>query len=208
MVSCRRSKLKILKKFNLFGVSFYTTKFNLALNSVGKGSRDSFYCFFKSFVVAYNLLASKVNIDRFRERFMDVLKFFKTLKSRLDSILIRSGLFLTINQVRQSVSHGHVFVNSTVARTSAYIVRDLDVIHMGNISGNVFKLSLFYNSLFNVVSGDFLYSRVIKHVRSNSGVKELLVGATFRSYGLTVCVKSFKVKVNSKACLGGADFFV
>jgi small subunit ribosomal protein S4 len=55
-------------------------------------------------------------------------KLFKTLETRLDAFVFRSGLTPTIFAAKQAVSHGHVLVNNKKVNISSYRLKQDDVV--------------------------------------------------------------------------------
>lgn len=55
---------------------------------------------------------------------------FQFLESRLDTIILRSGLANTIMQARQIVTHGHLLLNGKKHNIPSYIVGIGDVIEV------------------------------------------------------------------------------
>lgn len=66
-----------------------------------------------------DLLQNKINTH---------LLFLKSLESRLDIILLRSHFVLSVMNARQLISHGHVFINETKVKKSAFQVQKGDKI--------------------------------------------------------------------------------
>ena len=58
------------------------------------------------------------------------LFFIQILERRLDTVLYRSFFTLSIRSARQLISHGHVFVNKKVVKTSSFILKKGDLIEI------------------------------------------------------------------------------
>ncbi len=66
------------------------------------------------------------------------------LERRLDNIVFRMRFASSRNQARQLVSHGHIFVNGKRVTIASYIVKENDVIEVGE---NSKKLTVIKDSL-------------------------------------------------------------
>ena len=79
-----------------------------------------------------NQISNKINLKNF---------FSSYLEKRLDVILVRSNLVLSIRNARQLITHGHVFVNETMVKENAFSLKKGDVI---TFSKKTHKLLKYY----------------------------------------------------------------
>nr|WPW47594.1 ribosomal protein S4 [Coccidia sp. AB-2023a]WPW47595.1 ribosomal protein S4 [Coccidia sp. AB-2023a] len=62
------------------------------------------------------------------------------LEMRLDATLFRVGFSSSIQQGRQLITHGHIFVNYSLIQSPSFKVNPGDIIHINPINGNIIKL--------------------------------------------------------------------
>ena len=68
------------------------------------------------------------------------VNFLKQLEKRLDTILFRSRFSNSFEDIRQLISHGHIYVNGKVVKTSSFVIEPGDLISVKPSShGMVFK---------------------------------------------------------------------
>lgn len=79
--------------------------------------------------------------------------FIQLLESRLDALVMRSGLASTIYAARQYVSHGHIFVNGKKIDIPSYQVKVNDVISVKEKSQ---KLDCFQEAIRNANSPEYI----------------------------------------------------
>lgn len=139
-----KNQLKFYKRFKIkdqFQLS--ASRFASRGNSFQKKFRDNLYER-KAFSLFYGKLKKKYLkrhvIASFNSQHA-VLKFFE---SRLDTVLYRANFSLTIESARQFILHGHILVNGVSVRSKSYILKENDLISVGNDikTRNLIKKSL------------------------------------------------------------------
>ena len=139
-----KNQLKFYKRFKIkdqFQLS--VSRFASRGNSFQKKFRDNLYER-KAFSLFYGKLKKKYLKRHILASFNSqhaVLKFFE---SRLDTVLYRANFSLTIESARQLILHGHIFVNGIPVRIKSYILKENDLISVGNNikARNLIKKSL------------------------------------------------------------------
>ncbi|MEM7336230.1 MAG: 30S ribosomal protein S4, partial [Chloroflexota bacterium] len=75
------------------------------------------------------------------------------LESRLDSVVLRGGLAVTIYAARQYVNHGHILVNGRRVNIPSYQVKPGDVVQVRQKSQ---RLDCFHNAVEHAFNPDYL----------------------------------------------------
>ena len=87
---------------------------------------------FKSFYgnITYNKLKTIYNVVKTKSSFNIVENVIVHLESRLDVFLYRSGLFVSIFEAKQCISHKKIKVNNTIVNNNNYILKSGDFINI------------------------------------------------------------------------------
>ncbi|XP_762670.1 ribosomal protein S4 (apicoplast) [Theileria parva strain Muguga] len=186
-------KLKTLRKFNLTNIYELTTKTNIIFKKKKHIYKEyKLPTNIKILKILYDVKDKKLKYSFNKFLFVNIYKFLKILKSRLDFVLFNNNLFSTINQSKQNISHKHIFLNNTIARHPSYCVKNLDIIHLYNISCDQIIKKLIYNHIIRNITINKICRKTCKPIL----IKQIILKFDMNNLNNTMCNKNFKIQIN------------
>nr|QAX27025.1 ribosomal protein S4 [Babesia motasi]QAX27056.1 ribosomal protein S4 [Babesia motasi] len=189
------NKIKILKKFNAYTLYGFTTKFNLYYKYNKKFNIYKVIKHIQILKLLYNLKHKKLKIY-LEFNIYKLIKLLKLLKSRIDSVLFDSNLFLTLNNIRQHVSHKHILLNNKIIKNSSYIIKSSDILHIIKLDIKLILNTLIYNYLIKNLKSTMLYNKIYRLFKYRSYIKNILLYHDYTLFNYSICYKDLKLKIN------------
>ena len=132
----KESKIKKVNCFYKFfdQKSYYMPKYNNLFTKKFKQDiqkKKEFNLFYGGLNKKYlnNIVQKSVkNSSLASQKINSKIYFLELLEKRLDVIIFRSNLVLSIRNARQLITHGHVFVNGLVVKNKTYLLKKGDKI--------------------------------------------------------------------------------
>ncbi|GFE55970.1 ribosomal protein S4 (apicoplast) [Babesia ovis] len=189
------NKIKILKKFNLYTLPGFTNKLNFYHIIDKKYKVYKLLKHIHLLKTIYNLKNKKLK-EYFEFNLYKLINLLKLLKSRADNILVESNLFLTLNNIRQNITHKKVLLNNKTIINYSYIVRINDILHILNIDIKKIINIIVYNFFFKNLNILHLYTKIYKTFKYRKSIKNILICKTCTIFNSYICYKNFKVQIN------------
>nr|YP_009170379.1 ribosomal protein S4 [Babesia orientalis]ALE29360.1 ribosomal protein S4 [Babesia orientalis] len=190
------TKIKILKKFNLYTLHGFTNKLNLYYTYYKKYVSCKSLKTIKLLKTIYNLKHKKLK-DYLEFNIYKLIDLLKLLKSRIDNILLEADLFITLNHIRQNIIHKHILLNNKIIINYSYIVRPTDIVHILNCDYKKVINIIIYNYLVKNVKIHVLYTKICKTFKHRKYVKNIIINKTCNIFANYICYKNFKVQINN-----------
>jgi len=108
----------------------YTTFFGKLM--LQKQRLKAFYRNLKDYQL-FNLIKKNISFNNYQERII------KHLESRVDTIMFRSGLFVSVNLVRQLINHRHIKVDDVTVKSPSLILKHGQVISLSETGLAILK---------------------------------------------------------------------
>ncbi|NP_044545.1 ribosomal protein S4 (apicoplast) [Toxoplasma gondii RH] len=129
-----RTKLKKLQYFKLtFLPGFCTKLLKKELVPIKKGKTSSFRIqLLEKQKLKYNYRLKENQIKKYF-KYIKLLKIFnliQIIELRLDATIFRLGFAKSINQARQLITHGFIFINSILVKKPSFILTEKDLIYI------------------------------------------------------------------------------
>lgn len=141
-----QNSYKTLKYRNRFSNNYKENIITKKIFNIFYGSLNKNYLkkFVKKSIKYSNQLQNKINYNLF---------FISLIEKRLDVILLRSNLVLSIRNARQLIIHKQVFVNNKVVSTCSFLLRKGDFIKFSDTVNKKIKLYLVLSDLWPLPPG-------------------------------------------------------
>nr|QEM01898.1 30S ribosomal protein S4 [Nephromyces sp. ex Molgula occidentalis] len=177
MVRYLGPKLRILKTLGVSFLPGFSSKHITKLSKPILNKTHYFYCLKEKQKLRFNYGLSNKYIKKYINKLklqqgIISLNLLKLLEMRLDSILFRVGFWKSINQSKQFINHGHIFVNKILIQSNNFNVKVNDIIYVK------------YNkSIYNLIKSNLKsYFQYLKNIQTN-----------FLQF--QICILSYKIKI-------------
>lgn len=133
---------------------YYVPKYNNFFSRNFKQNLDnkrSFKLFYGNLLrknLKKNVKIAKILSSKVRNEFHSRTFFKELYERRLDVIIVRSHLALSIMNARQLISHGHVFINNSRVNDASIIVNEGDVITFSKKSHKLLEYYILNSDLW------------------------------------------------------------
>nr|QEM01839.1 30S ribosomal protein S4 [Nephromyces sp. ex Molgula occidentalis]QEM01869.1 30S ribosomal protein S4 [Nephromyces sp. ex Molgula occidentalis] len=169
-------KLKLLKNLGISILPNFSQKYILdtkLLKTKGKKT-NYFYILKEKQKLRFNYGLTNHRLKKYINRVKNkkgvlVLNLLKLLEMRLDATLVRTGFWNSINQAKQFITHGFIFINKILIKKSNYILEPNDIIHIK--SNNIAIRTIIKNNL-----------RTFKYNKNTN-------------FNYQICIKTLKIKI-------------
>ncbi|GIX66472.1 hypothetical protein BcabD6B2_59090 (apicoplast) [Babesia caballi] len=193
----KHNKIKILKKFNLCTLHGLTNKFNLYYKNYKKFTGYKLTKNIQLLKILYNLKNKQLTLQEFNISYFTNIT--KSLKFRVDSILLESNLFKTLNSARQYISHKHILLNNKIIINCGYKVKNSDILHSLNFTDNIYLSNIIYNHINKNLKTHSVYNNIYKiFKRRKKYSKNIIMYNDFTVFSNIICYKNLKIQINIK----------
>nr|QKG04090.1 ribosomal protein S4 [Babesia gibsoni] len=189
------NKIKILKKLNLYTFYGFTNKFNLYYTLNKTQIIYKLVKNIKLLKILYNLKHKKLKIY-LSLNIYKLIKLLKILKSRIDNILFKSNLFLTLNNLRQYIIHKHILLNNKIIQNFSYIINNNDIIYILNLNIKILINNIIYNYFIKTLKINLLNNKIFKLFKYRKYLKYIILYNNYTFINNSICYKTFKLKIN------------
>lgn len=143
-----------------------------------------FNFFFGNFLKKY-FVTLKNRLTKFLVTSQNVI--FEFLESRLDLILFRAKLFISLKAARQAIKHSHIFVNSKSALLNSVNLKSGDLVQISS--------TIWYSCKLNLVSL-LTWPLIPRHLIVNYNTFEILFLGNFIKETNFIFYSFFQVKIH------------
>lgn len=135
---------------NIYIISKYSNFFskNYKQNLLTKKCFNLFYGSLSKDYLKKKVVHSENASDKVHNKINSQLFFRELLEKRLDIILVRSQFVSSVQNARQLISHGHVYINNNKNLNSSTLVKKGDVITFSEQSHKLLEYFLLRSSLW------------------------------------------------------------
>ena len=117
-------------------------------NTLNKRKFNLFYGYLKARYLKRLSKCSFNKSNKITNIYNSRMFFLKSLEQRLDVILLRSFLVLSIRSARQLISHKHVMINNQIVSDCSYLLKNSDKISFSSKSHTLIEYYLIFSSMW------------------------------------------------------------